>query len=308
MLEIPAIETGPAEGFPEDLQRLMANIGPVWGTDIQKHGSLVRDAFSKLLEASPKANDVVRNISYGSHPRQILDLYRPDPKRGAAPVVIFVHGGAFIRGDMNLNGLMNANVLTWFSRQGYLGINMEYRLAPETCYPGGADDVASVVAWVMRSAAAHGGDPERTFLVGHSAGGTHAATYSYDPAPGYLGRDVRGVALISARLRADVLPENPNAVGVRAYFGTDESTYEKRAPMLHGASSSLPTFVAIAEFENPLLDVYGAEFFYRMSIARGRAIPFLWLAKHNHISMTAHFNTTEEVLGRRILQFFESVP
>lgn len=297
----------PMASFPEDLQRLMADIGPKWGTDIQKHGARVRDAFSRVLESSPKPSNVVRSIAYGSHPRQILDVYRPGSTHGTAPVVVFIHGGAFIRGDMNLNALMNANVLTWFARQGYLGINMEYRLAPEACYPAGAEDVAGVVDWVKRNAAAHGGDPERIFLLGHSAGGTHAATYAYDPAAGYLGRDVRGLALLSARLRADVLPENPNAAGVRAYFGADESKYETYAPMLHGASSLMPTFVAISEFENPLLDVYGAEFFYRMSNARGRAIPFLRLAKHNHISMTAHFNTAEEILGRQILQFFESV-
>src|SRR3546814_13558169 len=66
-------------------------------------------------------------LAYGDHPRQLLDAYRPAGAR-RAPVVVFVHGGAFIRGAKDISAAMYANVATWFARQGCLGINMEYRL------------------------------------------------------------------------------------------------------------------------------------------------------------------------------------
>ena len=66
----------------------------------------------------------------------------------------------------------------------------------------------------------------------------------------------------------------------------------------------MPLFIAIAEYENPLLDVYGAEMLHRVAEARNRAPRFLRLADHNHISIVAHFNTQEELLGREILEFF----
>jgi hypothetical protein len=90
---------------------------------------------------------------------------------------------------------------------------------------------------------------------------------------------------------------------VRAYFGDDESRYEARSPVTHAAASPLPVFLAIAEYENPLLDVYGAEALHRISAARGRAPRFLRLPRHNHISIVAHVNTDEDVLGSEMLDF-----
>lgn len=297
----------PLSGFSDALQSLMDSIGPVWGTDIRKYRDLVWDAFDPLLRAAPKDGvAVTRDVPYGNHPRQVLDIYRPANAR-LAPVVVFVHGGAFVRGAKTASAEGYGNVLTWFARQGYLGINMEYRLAPEAVYPAGADDIAGVVAWIKASAAAQGGDPDRIFLVGHSAGGTHVATYAFDPAAKHMGRSVRGIVLLSSRLRADVSAENPNAGGVRAYFGSDESLYDVRSPVAHCATTAMPTFVAIAEFENPLLDIYGLEFAWRLSVARRHAVPVLRLTRHNHISMVAHFNTQEEILGRAITDFFASL-
>jgi hypothetical protein len=63
-------------------------------------------------------------------------------------------------------------------------------------------------------------------------------------------------------------------------------------------------FIAVAEYENPLLDVYGAEFLHRVAAVRGRAPRFMRLPDHNHISIVAHFNSGEETLGPEILEFF----
>ena len=112
-----------------------------------------------------------------------------------------------------------------------------------------------------------------------------------------------GIISVSGRVRADTLPDNPNAGGVRAYFGDDPSLYDERSPLTHAHRSDIPVFIAIAEYENPYLDVYGAEFFHRVAAARKRAPRFVRMRKHNHSSMTAHFNTAEELLGREILDF-----
>jgi hypothetical protein len=62
-------------------------------------------------------------------------------------------------------------------------------------------------------------------------------------------------------------------------------------------------FIVVAEYENPYLDVYGAELLLRLSRARKRVPRFMRLTRHNHISLVAHFNTEEEILGREILDF-----
>jgi len=297
----------PFSCFPPDIQQKLIAAGKSWKQDTAKSRSATLAALDPYLRAAPKDGVIItKNVAYGPHPRQILDMFQP-ARTEKAPIVVFVHGGAFVRGDKDTNEHVYANVLIWFARQGYLGINMEYRLAPEVTYPGATRDVADVVKWLKQNALKYGGDPERIFLIGHSTGGTHVASYAYDPEPGYLGRDVRGIVLISARLRADVLPENPNAAAVRAYYGADESLHETRSPVMYGASSDMPTFIAIAEYENPLLDVYCAELFYRRSLQRRRTDPFMRLAHHNHISIMAHFNTEDEILGREILNFFNLI-
>ena len=291
--------------LPQPMQQLMASIGPVWGTDIRGHSQMVKDAYAPLLAAANNDGiSVTRNLAYGPHARQVLDIFQP-PSAQNAGVIVFMHGGAFVRGDKQASPEIYDNLLYWFAKHGYVGINIEYRLAPEASYPGGADDVALAMAWLHVNAAAHGGNPAKLFLIGHSAGGTHVASYVFDPLLGYLGKHVASVVLISARLRADVSPENPNAEAVRAYFGNDEALYNQRSPVSHAACSMLPVFIVTAEFENPLLDVYGLELAYQLSLARRRAPRYLRLMRHNHMSIVAHFNSGEDVLGREILDFFD---
>ena len=295
----------PLANLPEAARRRLAEIGPVWGTNIQRHRDIVLEIYGPLLAAAPKAGvEVARGFAYGAHPRQVVDVFRP-VRAANTPVVLFVHGGAFVRGNKDVTDEVYANVCYYFARHGFLAVNVEYRLAPESQYPGGAEDLAGAIAWAKRGAREYGGDPGRLFLVGHSAGATHVAGYAWDPNMP-VGPDpaVQGLVLISGRLRADARPDNPNAAGVRAYFGDDESLYERRSPVTYAATSQLPVFLAIAEYENPLLDVYGAEALHRIAVARGRAPRFLRLPRHNHISIVAHVNTDEDVLGAEMRDFF----
>jgi len=297
----------PLASAPLPLQSAMEEIGRVWATDTQKHSEIVKRAYAPLLIAAPKDGVAVsRNVAYGPHPRQVVDIFQP-VIRSNAPVAIFVHGGAFVRGDKCTTAEMYDNVLYWFARQGYLGANVEYRLAPEAPYPAGADDVARATAWLFKNAARYGGNPSKLFLIGHSAGGTHVASFAYDPELGYQGRHASAAVLISARLRADQSVENPNAAGVKAYFGDDFTCYERRSPVNFGSYSDLPVFIVNAEYENPLLDVYSLELAYRISVAQRKAPRYLRLTRHNHMSIVAHFNTDEEILGREIVDFFETL-
>ena len=66
--------------------------------------------------------------------------------------MVFVHGGAFVRGDKSQPGGTYDNFLYWFARQGMVGVNVEYRLGDKAPYPGGGEDVRDAVAW-SRSAA-----------------------------------------------------------------------------------------------------------------------------------------------------------
>lgn len=301
----PQASAGPHAG--PDVRRFLDALGPRYASDIARHSQWVKELYAPLLRARPLAGiESARNLAYGAHPRQVLDIFRPAGARDA-DVIVFVHGGAFVRGARSLAEGMYENVLTWFARQGFVGVNLEYRLAPEAPYPAGALDVAAALQWVARHIGDHGGNPGRVLLVGHSAGGTHVASYACDPAIGAGPCLARALVLVSARLRADVSPRNPNAAAVRAYFGDDPALYEPRSPVTHAARCPVPVMLAVAAYENPLLDVYGLEFAARIAGRDGRAPRFVQCAGHNHMSIVAHFDTGEESLGPEILDFWSSV-
>ncbi|MCD0502739.1 alpha/beta hydrolase [Bordetella petrii] len=290
---------------PEALTRQLRQIGSRWQQDIRKAGDETKALYLPLLAQAPKAGiEVAANLAYGGHSRQVLDVYRPAGAQHA-PVVLFVHGGAFIRGAKDINAEMYGNVLTWFARHGCIGVNVEYRLAQDAPYPGGTLDVALAGAWVARHVHTFGGDPRKVCLIGHSAGGTHVASLACDPPPGLAPLDARCMVLVSARLKADTLDANPNAAGVRAYFGDDPARYDACSPLTHAARASVPVLVANAEYENPLLDLYGLEFALALGRARNAAPLHIAVPDHNHVSIMAHFNTPEQWLGEQILAFFE---
>jgi acetyl esterase/lipase len=286
-----------------DRTRMLA-IGPVWGSAIQVHRDEVLAIYDPIVTQPSDASVVVnRDIAYGDHDRQRLDIFHQtkDQKR---PVIVFVHGGAFVRGSKSVSANVYDNVLYWFSKRGFVGINVEYKLAPEIRYPMGGDDVAKVVDWVERNIESFGGSADKVILMGHSAGATHVCTYAIDPTHGRRrSSSVRGLVLLSGRLRIDATEANPNAKGVRAYFGNDESTYEAQSPVSHAAKCSLPTLVAIAQYENPLLDGYGIEFFSRLTSLPESKKKFLQVHGHNHSSMVFHFNSGDDFLGLEIERF-----
>ena len=91
-----------------DIDKLLSDIGPKWHTDIRHYSEVIKEAYAPLITASPKQGiTVTRDIAYGQHVRQVLDVFsKTEDDLNAKPVIIFVHGGAFVRGDKCLtNGM-----------------------------------------------------------------------------------------------------------------------------------------------------------------------------------------------------------
>ncbi len=119
-------------------------------------------------------------IAYGALQRQQLDVYTPVTATPAAgwPVVVFFYGGFWTSGERGGYKFMGEALAS----HGVLTIVADYRLYPETTYPGFLEDSAKALAWGLENANRLGGDPARVFVMGHSAGGYNAAMLALDPA------------------------------------------------------------------------------------------------------------------------------
>ena len=112
----------------------------------------------------------VADVAYGTDPRQRYDVYRAGAD---APVVVFVHGGSWDTGEKDMYRFVG-NALR---KAGFTAVVVEYRLAPQTVFPGFVEDVAAAASHARRTVA--GGAP--VAIVGHSAGAQIAALLAHDP-------------------------------------------------------------------------------------------------------------------------------
>lgn len=113
-------------------------------------------------------------------------LYKPDNLPGGAPVVLQVHGGGFLFGTAELGDPRNRAMARTI---GCAVASVEYRLAPETPFPGGLDDCYAALVWLHGHASALGLDPARIAIRGESAGGGLAAGLAI------MARDLGGPAI-----------------------------------------------------------------------------------------------------------------
>jgi arylformamidase len=134
---------------------------------------LAATAFATPLSAASKQVE----ISYGSVRDQRLDVYQQQTGLTNAPVLLYVHGGAWTRGNKRDTNDLPA----YAERNGFLLISAGYRLTPDTDAEGQAHDLAAAIAWAKDNAAKYGGDPAKIFLIGHSAGAHLVALVGVDP-------------------------------------------------------------------------------------------------------------------------------
>jgi acetyl esterase/lipase len=158
--------------------------------------------FWKPFGFSDPAVQVIRNIEYGeSLPgdqggRNLLDLYLPaePPRNGERrPVLLQVHGGAWMIGDKREQGIP---LMTHLAKRGWVCVASNYRLSPKATMPDHIIDVKRAIAWIRREIEGYGGDPEFLCITGGSAGGhltALAALTANDPAfqPGFPEVDTR---------------------------------------------------------------------------------------------------------------------
>ena len=196
---------------------------------------------------------------------------------------------------------MYGNVADYFAANRVIGINATYRLAPGAQWPEAARDVGLALAWARANIGSYGGDPERIFLMGQSAGATHVATYAFRRDLHLAaGPGLAGAILMSGPYALDVGKVSPNAM---AYFGEDPSRDAAMQVLGNIECADFPVYVSMAEFDPAPFERSALELLLQLFRATGRAPRFKQLLGHNHVSPAFSFGTDDPSVGPDVLDF-----
>jgi acetyl esterase/lipase len=202
---------------------------------------------------------VKRDIPYvrNGDARQVLDVYSP-PGAKNLPVVFWIHGGGWQTGDKS-DVQLKPKV---FTKKGFVFVSTNYRLLPAVDMGAIVRDVAKAVRWTHDHISEYGGDPNRLFVMGHSAGAQLAALICTDDrylkAEGLSLGIVKGcvpvdgdtfdvpaiIATAEARWKAHDLP--PATFGHREKFGNDPARHKDFSAVTHVArGKGIPPFLIL---------------------------------------------------------------
>ena len=228
-----------------------------------KHVSQLLVAFALLSQA--QAQDVKRDIPYAdpAHERQVLDVYSPRDAKNL-PVVFWIHGGGWQTGDKSSVQIKPQA----FMDKGFVFVSTNYRLLPNVDMATIVRDIAKSIRWVHDHIAEYGGDPERLFVMGHSAGAQLAALVCTDDR--YLKAEGLSLAIIkgcvpvdgdtydvpaiieTAETRRRVHGQPQAKFGHREKFGNDPAKHRDFSAVTHVArDKGIPPFLILHVADHP---------------------------------------------------------
>jgi acetyl esterase/lipase len=210
-------------------------------------GSLV---LALSCSAEGKPGRVLFDVPYAQPADDFrrLDVYAPEGRN--LPVVVWVHGGAWIGGDKTFA----QHKPRTFTARGYVFVPVNYRLVPTVRAGDQATDVATAIAYVKKNCAKWGGNPQKLFVMGHSAG-THLATLvctdqRYLEGVGLKLSDVRGCVAVDVA-GYDIPPRYDKAgeslkKTLADIFGATSKEQSTLSPVRHVArGKGIPPFLVI---------------------------------------------------------------
>ncbi len=253
---------------------------------------------------------------------QRLDIYVPDNSNPAKPVMIWVHGGGWQRGDKT-NQLEHK--ISFFMDAGWIFVSVNYRVSPiahstdpadldpdRIMYPDHNQDVAAACAWVAQHIDEYDGDPGNLHLMGHSAGGTIGASVALDER--YLATHGLTLNLLKTCVCNDAaafdIParfENASPEFRILYlnaFGTDTNIWQEASPINHiNRSQSIPEFFIITRGSASRKS--SAQTFYQTLVDHGHTAHVLDASPYTHEqSNQAIGDPSDDIITPHLIDFW----
>lgn len=230
-----------------------------------------------------------------------LDLYLPKESKSFATMVWF-HGGSIQSGAKD--GKIARPVSERFARDGVAVLSVNYRLHPKAKFPAYIQDCAASVAWAVKNIARHGGDPDKVFVSGHSAGGYLCAMVGMDPqylgAHGLSPNDIAGFMPVAGQMitHSTVRKER----GVHRY----RPVIDASAPSYFVRRDAPPFLLLVGDQDLPARVEENRLFFAFMKANKNPDIAFHLGKERNHGTIASKLAETEDPGAGRMLQFMRS--
>jgi acetyl esterase/lipase len=248
---------------------------------------------------------VVRDVSYLSganyaDAKDKLDLYLPEGTRNA-PVIVSYYGNQLMGGDKSEDAYIGQR----FAAAGFVTAVVNYRLSPTVSHPAHAQDAAASFAWVKRHIAEYGGDANRVFAIGYSAGAYLAALIATDPR--YLAvhklspRDIRGVVPVSAFYYVEgrgVAPDRDKSV-----WGTDRAVWIDASPGHHLHAAAPPMLILYAERDEDWRRQQNVDVVAAMKAAGQARVEIAMIPDRNHATIWTRVGNPGDDTAERIIRF-----
>ncbi|HEY0536756.1 MAG TPA: alpha/beta hydrolase [Actinoallomurus sp.] len=198
----------------------------------------------------------VRDIAYGDDPRMLLDVYQPSEPGGLRPGIMEIHGGAWVIGSKKEQGIP---LLSHLTANGWVGINVDYRLSPRVKFPDHLIDLKRAIRWYREHAEEYGADPDFLCVTGGSAGGHLAALVAltanvaeYQPGFEHVDTSIRAAVpfygVYDLRALLDRAPRRFASLLERHVMGVrradDPEAYAKASPV-HWIREDAPPFLIV---------------------------------------------------------------
>ncbi len=237
-----------------------------------------------------------------------LDIYKKRFNKKSEPVWLFIHGGNWNSGNKNQYNLMGRNM----AAKGMVAVIIDYTLSPEANYKQMAFESAKSVAWVKNNIKKYGGDPDRIFVSGHSAGGHLASLISTDN--GYfdslgMPNPIKGTILIDAaglNMYGYLQKEKPGKGDSYAHtFGLQETVWKDASPLFHLNRSTPPMMLLIGEETYPSIVASTEDF--KVGLKKfAPETPIIVQRNKKHIPMVLQFFNPFNKQIRRIGNFIDN--
>ncbi|HWG37353.1 MAG TPA: alpha/beta hydrolase [Terriglobales bacterium] len=245
---------------------------------------------------------LLEDLAYGTHPRQVLDLFLPE--RPHPRLFVFIHGGGWRGGDKRKYRALG-ELLSGF---GYAVALPNHRLAPEHPFPAAAEDVAAAIACVHRYSGESGVRREGMFLGGHSSGAHLAALLAVQPSllPGLLPEaEIAGVIAISGVY--DLGAYEDAGEYLEPVFGADCSRWAEASPItfVENGRGLPPFFLAHAEFDYPGAGEQAERMAARVEAAGGDA-QVVYVPGRDHVTILSGVQSLLDPLALGLALFLRA--